>query len=320
MITIEVIEMKEHMIIQTTDLVKSFKGKAAVNGINLSIQKGEIYGFLGPNGSGKTTTIRMLLGLMKPTSGAIELFGNDVKRNHLHALQRIGSLVESPSYYAHLTGRENLEAIRKIVRVQKSRIDEVLSIVGLTADANRGVKEYSLGMKQRLGIAAALLGNPELLILDEPTNGLDPSGIHEIRDLIKNMPARYGITVLVSSHLLSEIDQMASKVGIILKGNLIFQDKIEVLRNRAKSQIKLRVQDTDRAKALLLTKGIAVSQENGALYLEENKDEHVTNVIRMLIHNDISVYRVEEERKSLEEIFLELTSGGDLHHVGHSAS
>jgi ABC-2 type transport system ATP-binding protein len=175
-------------------------------------------------------------------------------------------------------------------------------------------------MKQRLGIASALLGNPELLILDEPTNGLDPSGIHEIRDLIKSMPARYGITVLVSSHLLSEIDQMASKVGIILKGNLIFQDKIEVLRNKAKSQIKLRVQDTERAKALLLTKGIAVSQENGALYLEENKDEHVTNVIRMLIHNDISVYRVEEERKSLEEIFLELTSGGDLHHVGHSAS
>ncbi|GAA3318822.1 hypothetical protein GCM10020331_023190 [Ectobacillus funiculus] len=150
-----------------------------------------------------------------------------------------------------------------MLKFKKSRIDEVLSIVGLTADANRGVKEYSLGMKQRLGIAAALLGNPELLILDEPTNGLDPSGIHEIRDLIKkNMPARYGITVLVSSHLLSEIDQMASKVGIIFKRkSYFFQDKIEVLRNRAKSQIKLRVQDTDRAKALLLTKGIAVSQE-----------------------------------------------------------
>jgi len=204
--------------------------------------------------------------------------------------------------------------------VTDERIHEIVRMVHLDKRIHDRVKTYSLGMKQRLGIAQALLGKPKLLILDEPTNGLDPSGIHEIRDLIKNMPARYGITVLVSSHLLSEIDQMASKVGIILKGNLIFQDKIEVLRNRAKSQIKLRVQDTDRAKALLLTKGIAVSQENGALYLEENKDEHVTNVIRMLIHNDISVYRVEEERKSLEEIFLELTSGGDLHHVGHSAS
>lgn len=307
-------------MIETTNLTKKFKGKTVVDNINLSIKKGEIYGFLGPNGAGKTTTIRMLLGLMKPTNGKIELFGQNVKNNHIEALRKIGSLVESPSYYGHLTARENLEALRKILQVPKNRIDEVLSIVRLTNDANRPVKGFSLGMKQRLGIAAAILGNPELLILDEPTNGLDPSGIHEIRDLIKNMPKQYGITVLISSHLLSEIDQIATEVGIIMKGKIIYQDSIEKLRNKARPKIAIKASEMDKAKALLLTKGILFEKQENRLISENANDEIVAKSISILASANISIYRVEEKRKSLEEIFLELTNGGGIGHAGGSAS
>lgn len=307
-------------MIETTNLTKKFKGKTVVDNINLSIKKGEIYGFLGPNGAGKTTTIRMLLGLMKPTNGKIELFGQDVKNNHIEALRKIGSLVESPSYYGHLTARENLEALRKILQVPKNRIDEVLSIVRLTNDANRPVRGFSLGMKQRLGIAAAILGNPELLILDEPTNGLDPSGIHEIRDLIKNMPKQYGITVLISSHLLSEIDQIATEVGIITKGKIIYQDSIEKLRNKARPKIAIKASEMDKAKALLLTKGILFEKQENRLISENANDEIVAKSISILASANISIYRVEEKRKSLEEIFLELTNGGGIGHAGGSAS
>jgi ABC-type multidrug transport system ATPase subunit len=219
-----------------------------------------------------------------------------------------------------LTGRENLEALRKILQVPKSRIDEVLSFVRLTEDANRVVKGYSLGMKQRLGIASSLLGNPDLLILDEPTNGLDPSGIHEIRDLIKNMPKKYGITVLISSHLLSEIDQIASRVGIISKGEMIFQDTIEMLRNMAHSEIIIRVEDAQKAKSILLSKGLNLVYKENALILDEVKDESVAQVIRFLVQNGMPVYRVEEQRKSLEEIFLDLTAEGGMKHASPSAS
>ncbi|APH03535.1 ABC transporter ATP-binding protein [Bacillus weihaiensis] len=302
--------MKE--IIQTTNLTKRFKGRTVVNGVNLKINHGEIYGFLGPNGAGKTTTIRMLLGLTKPTDGYMELFGERVKSSHLQALKKIGSLVESPSYYGHLTARENLEALRKILKVPKSRIDEVLSIVRLTKDANRAVKGYSLGMKQRLGIASALLGNPELLILDEPTNGLDPSGIHEIRDLIKSMPQKYGVTILISSHLLSEIDQMATEVGIITNGTMIFQDSIDNLRNKAKAEISIKVDQPEKAKTLLLSKGIVTQMSEEYLLTNETTDVQVAKMVETLINGGQSVYRVEEKRKSLEDIFLDLTSEGGL--------
>ncbi|MBM7606346.1 ABC-2 type transport system ATP-binding protein [Metabacillus crassostreae] len=307
-------------IIKTNNLTKKFKGKPVVDKINLSINKGEIYGFLGPNGAGKTTTIRMLLGLMEPTNGQIELFGEDAKANKIKALKKIGSLVESPSYYGHLTARENLEALRRILQVPKSRIDEVLSIVRLTKDADRAVKGYSLGMKQRLGIASALLGNPELLILDEPTNGLDPSGIHEIRDLIKKMPTEFGITILISSHLLSEIDQMASQVGIISNGKMIFQDSIENLRSKAKAEITVKVQDTKKAKALLLSKGILTDIVEDRLISQDMSDEKIAAMINLLVTGGHSVYRVEEKRKSLEDIFLDLTSEGGLKHANSLSS
>ncbi|MFT4416154.1 ATP-binding cassette domain-containing protein [Fredinandcohnia humi] len=295
------------MIIQTNQLTKKFGKRNAVENVNLEIQKGQIYGFLGPNGAGKTTTIRMLLGLSKPTKGSIHLFGKDMKREKLSILRKVGSLVEYPSYYAHLTARENLEAVRILLNVPKTRIDEVLHIVRLSKEANRPVKGFSLGMKQRLGIATALLGNPELLILDEPTNGLDPSGILEIRELIKSMPTEHGITILVSSHLLSEIDQMASQVGIISKGKMIFQDSIEVLRKKSTSKIRMSVNDSEAAWKTLLTNGFHVDRQNNQLFIEQTSDESVASIVEKLVHNRFSIYRVEEERKSLEDIFLELT-------------
>lgn len=296
-------------IIETNKLTKKFKNRYAVETVNLQIKQGEIYGFLGPNGAGKTTTIRMLLGLARPTYGSIRMFGKDMKKEKLSVLKKVGSLVEYPSYYGHLTAYENLEAIRILLDAPKSRIEEVLHIVRLSKEAKRPVKGFSLGMKQRLGIAAALLGNPELLILDEPTNGLDPSGILEIRELIKSMPKEHGITILVSSHLLSEIDQMATQVGIISKGKMIFQDSIETLRQRSQSKILLKVNDTEKAWRMLLSKGIQAEMENKQLYLPHSSDVHVSSVIHELVHNRIEVYRVQEEKKSLEEIFLELTGG-----------
>lgn len=304
----EVKKMSEY-IIETNKLTKKFKGRVAVESVELKIKQGEIYGFLGPNGAGKTTTIRMLLGLAKPTYGSIKIFGKDMKKEKLSVLKRVGSLVEYPSYYGHLTAYENLEAIRILLDAPKSRIEEVLNIVRLSKEAKRPVKGFSLGMKQRLGIAAALLGNPELLILDEPTNGLDPSGILEMRELIKSMPKEHGITILVSSHLLSEIDQMATEVGIISKGKMIFQDSIEAMREKSTSKIAIKVNETEQAWRMLLSKGIQAEMENKQLYLAQASDEAVANVVTELITNRFSVYRVQEEKKSLEDIFLELTGG-----------
>ncbi|MFJ7934011.1 ABC transporter ATP-binding protein [Sporosarcina sp. NPDC096371] len=300
-------------IIETKKLTKKFGSRRVVNHVDLQVKKGEIYGFLGPNGAGKTTTIRMLLGLARPTQGSIQIFGKDIRKEKLSILKKVGSLVEYPSYYGHLTAYENLEAVRILLDAPKSRIEEVLSIVRLTNDATRPVKGFSLGMKQRLGIATALLGNPELLILDEPTNGLDPSGIIEIRELIKSMPKEHGITIVVSSHLLSEIDQMATQVGIIEKGRMIFQDSISALRAQSTSKIKITVNDAESAWKTLFTHGHTTNLNQDKLVIENGADQQVADIVKSLVQNDYSIYRVEEERKSLEEIFLELTSqGGEL--------
>ncbi|MFC5589585.1 ATP-binding cassette domain-containing protein [Sporosarcina soli] len=294
-------------IIETKQLTKKFGAKRVVNNVDLQVKKGEIYGFLGPNGAGKTTTIRMLLGLARPTKGSIHIFGKDVKKEKLSILKKVGSLVEYPSYYGHLTAHENLEAIRILLDAPKSRIDEVLSIVRLTKDAKRPVKGFSLGMKQRLGIATALLGNPELLILDEPTNGLDPSGIIEMRELIKSMPKEHGITIVISSHLLSEIDQMATQVGIISKGQMIFQDSITKLRQRSTSKIKLTVNHAESAWKTLLSHGYTTQRMQNSIFVENNSNEKIAEIVKALVQHDYSIYRVEEEKKSLEDIFLELT-------------
>ncbi|MGE7946048.1 ABC transporter ATP-binding protein [Lysinibacillus sp. NPDC093688] len=296
-------------IVQTENLSKSFAKEQAVSNINLQIRKGEIYGFLGPNGAGKTTTIRMLLGLMKPSSGTVKIFQKDLTKERINILAKVGSLVENPSYYPHLTAYENLEALRKILGVPKSRIDEVLEIVRLKDAADKKVKGFSLGMKQRLGIAASLLHNPELLILDEPTNGLDPSGIIEIRNLIKRLPSEYGMTIIISSHLLSEIDQMATQVGIVTKGKMIFQDSIEAMRRFAQPKVVIKVSDGEKGWRSLVANGIKAEHKDDLILFDECSDDKVAHIVQILVQEGISVYRVEEEKRSLEEIFLQMTTG-----------
>ncbi|WP_223070044.1 ABC transporter ATP-binding protein [Paenibacillus caui] len=300
-------------VIRTHNLTKKYHDRAAVNSLNLSIGRGEIYGFLGPNGAGKTTTIRMLLGLIRPTSGKVEIFGKDLQKDRLNILKKVGSLVEYPSYYGHLSAVENLEAIRRILNLPKSRIAEVLDIVSLTKEARRSVKGYSLGMKQRLGIASALLGSPELLILDEPTNGLDPSGIQEIRELIKRMPKEHGITVLVSSHLLSEVELMAGSVGIIAQGRMVFQDTIEHLQHQASSTIEMTVSEPEAAVWIARDSGLTGQLQEGRIHFDGLSNTQVAGLVRRLVENKHDIYRVEEKRKSLEDIFMQIVgTGGSL--------
>lgn len=222
----------DYMII-TEQLTKRYKSFVAVDGVSLHIPKGSIYGFLGPNGAGKSTTMKMLLGLTPPTKGSFTIHGKQFPNDRLSILKETGSFIESPSFYANLTGEENLDIIRRILGLPKSAVTDALELVGLSEFGGRLAKKYSLGMKQRLGLAGAMLGRPPILILDEPTNGLDPAGIHEIRNLIKSLPELYDCTVLISSHMLSEIQLMADHIGILNHGQLLFEGSLEELRQNA---------------------------------------------------------------------------------------
>ncbi len=229
--------MKE--TVKTHSLTKEYGAIECVSRLDMEVHEGRIYGFLGPNGAGKSTTLKMLLGLARPTHGEIEIFGKRLtNRNRLGILRNIGSLIESPSYYGHLTARENLKIYQTILGLPEKNIDKALQIVRLDRQQGKKTSAYSLGMKQRLGLASALLSFPKLLILDEPTNGLDPAGIQEMRELIRSLPEQYGMTVIVSSHLLSEIDQMAEDIGIIANGRMMYQGPLNMLH------------ETDRSKTL----------------------------------------------------------------------
>lgn len=224
-------------IVKTDRLTKKYGELMSVKDLNMEVQKGTIYGFLGPNGAGKSTTLKMLLGLVSPTSGEIEIFGKLVNdKNRIKILKNIGSLIESPSYYGHLTARENLKITSTILDVPDSNIDEVLRIVRLDRQQRKKASQFSLGMKQRLGLASALLSFPKLLILDEPTNGLDPAGMQEMRELIRSLPKQYDMTVIVSSHLLSEIDQLADDIGIIANGRMMYQGALSLLHETDKTK------------------------------------------------------------------------------------
>ena len=294
------------MIIATENLSKEYDGVYRVQDLDIRVKEGDIYGFLGPNGAGKSTTMKMLLGLVKPTSGTIEIMGKLFnEKNRKGILQSVGSLIEAPSYYGHLTGHENMELIRRLLDLPQKNIDEAIHIVRLENQMNKKVKNYSLGMKQRLGIAMALARKPKLLILDEPTNGLDPAGIEEIRELIKTLPSKYGMTVMISSHILSEIDQMATIIGIINQGSLIFQERMSVLDEQRKPQILLKTSDDDTAYRFLAK--LNPQRTLNGLQLGALTDEQTGAVVRELCSNNLSVYRVEEHRESLEDIFLTLT-------------
>ena len=295
-------------IVETHDLCKQYGNALRVAHLDLDVPERCIYGFLGPNGAGKSTTLKMLLGLVRPTAGSIQVLGKRVESaNRLAILRQVGSLIESPSYYGHLTGEENLRIVQTLRNVPEKNIREVLQIVRLDGQRGKKVAHYSLGMKQRLGLAAALLGFPRLLILDEPTNGLDPAGIQEMRELICSLPARFGMTVLVSSHLLSEIDQMADHVGIIREGELVFQDTLEALHSRSRHHLALRTTNNAVARNLLAQRDIRCTEEEGYLILPILSDEIAAHLTRFLAENRLGVVRLEERQKSLEDIFLELT-------------
>ena len=300
-------------VIETKALCKQYGPHTAVDHVELHVPQGCVYGFIGPNGAGKSTTMKMLLGLVHPTGGSVELLGHTLnEENRIGLLRQTGSLIESPSGYLHLTARENLAIAADLKGVDRKDIDRVLDVVHLTSAANRKVGQYSLGMKQRLGIATALLGSPKLLILDEPTNGLDPAGIQEMRSLIAAMPESTGATVLISSHLLGEMEQMVSQVGILNHGKLLFEGPLAALQRHARGGVLLRVLDAQRAVAVLQAQGIrAVTRpvQPDTLELPPLPDEALAALVGALAGSGAGVVGLTSQTKNLEEIFLSLTKG-----------
>jgi len=298
------------LIIQTQGLDFSFNRSGKIlDNVSLNVPQGSIYGFLGPNGAGKTTTLRLVLGLLRIQKGKIEIFGKNFLQHRIPVLKRIGSLIEQPSLYGHLTAKENLEIYRLIYQCNKSRIAEVLNIVGLENTGSKKAKQFSLGMKQRLSIAMALLHQPELLILDEPTNGLDPNGIIETRELIKKLNQEHNTTILVSSHILNEVERMATHVGIIHKGKMLFQGTLNELQQMKTRQTLLEVATNDNAKAVdILGLKYMPKQQNGKIILPFTNNEQSAVINRLLIQNGVDVYSLHPQQNDLEQLFIDITS------------
>lgn len=295
-------------MIETKDLCKTYGNRTVVDHLNLCVPRGCVYGFIGPNGAGKSTSMKMLLGLVHPTSGSVRLMGQEVtEQNRIRLLRHTGSLIESPSGYLHLTAQENLQIIADLKDVKHTEIERVLDVVHLTQDKDKKVGQYSLGMKQRLGIAMALLGNPEILILDEPTNGLDPAGIQEMRALIAGMPEKTGATVLISSHLLGEMEQMVNQVGIIHHGKTLFDGSLQVLRKHSQGDLNLRVLDVLKAMPILQRRGLPTVQKDGVLTLPPMPDFRLAEIVQELADSGAGVVELIRHTKSLEDIFLSLT-------------
>lgn len=296
-------------VIKITALYYSYSKEAqSLVDINLHVERGSLYGFLGPNGSGKTTILSLLLGLLKKQKGSIEIFGQELQENRINILKKIGSLIESPSLYGHLTARENLEVYRTIYGAPKERIGEVLKVVGLGDTGTKKSNNFSLGMKQRLAIALALLPSPELLILDEPTNGLDPSGIAELREFIKRLNREEGITILISSHILSEVEKMVSHVGIIFKGRMMFQGSMEELHHFQQKQSKLKVHTSDNEAAFRILKDYHPERVLENLLVTFNSIQDVADINRLLIKYELDVYLLHPQENNLEQLFMDLTS------------
>ncbi len=295
-------------VIEANHISRRFGKVVAVESVDLHVPPKSVYGFLGPNGAGKTTTIRMLLGLIRPDTGEVHVLEQALLANRLAVLQRVGALVEAPSLYPHLTGRENLEVTRRLIGAWPDQIDRVLEIVRLDQDAERLVRGYSTGMRQRLGIALALLNEPDLLILDEPTNGLDPAGIREMRDLIVRLPQEQNITAFLSSHLLSEVEQVATHIGIINQGRMLFQGTLDDLHARRREQVSLGVNRLSEASEVLTRAGWS-PRLNGNRYLHipiKRRDEPV-KLNALLVGQGFEVDHLSVDQPSLEDIFLELT-------------
>lgn len=296
-------------VIETKALCKQYGPHTAVDHVELHVPQGCVYGFIGPNGAGKSTTMKMLLGLIHPTAGRVRLLGQELtEKSRLPLLRQTGSLIESPAGYLHLTAQENLEIVADLKGVSHKDIGRVLDIVHLTQDRSRRVGQYSLGMKQRLGIAMALLGSPKLLILDEPTNGLDPAGIQEMRALIRNMPAATGATVLISSHLLGEMEQMVEQVGIIDHGHILFEGPLTELQRHSRGNVTLRLLDPAKAAPILRANGLTAHSDSCVVTLPPLRDSLLADLVQKLAACGAGVVELTPHTKTLEEIFLSLTS------------
>ncbi|MGZ5287635.1 MAG: ATP-binding cassette domain-containing protein [Flavisolibacter sp.] len=299
----------DQYIIKTTGLSYHYsKNVQTLFDINLQIPKGSIYGFLGPNGSGKTTTLSLLLGLLPKQQGDIEIFSQHLNENRIAILKKIGSLVETPSLYGHLNAKDNLEIYRNVYGATRSRVDEVLEIAGLSDTGKKSVKKFSLGMKQRLAIALALLPNPELLILDEPSNGLDPSGIIELRQLIKKLNREMGMTIVISSHLLSEVEKMVSHVGIIYKGKMLFQGSLSELHlfQQKTTRLFINTSDNEAAAKILHDYHPEIMEEMVSVPFHDL--HQVAAINRTITQNNIDVYLLRPKENDLEQLFIDLTT------------
>lgn len=296
------------VVLQTEDLTKRFGRRVAVDDLSMRVERGNIFGFLGQNGAGKSTTIRMALGLVRPTSGRVRLLGHDMAKHPLRALARTGAIVETPAFYEGYSGLQNLRLLAAMSGgADQKRINQVLDIVGLRARAHDKVRVYSHGMRQRLGIAQALLPAPEVIILDEPTDGLDPQGIHEVRALIRRLRDELNLTVLLSSHLLNEVEQTCDRVAIIDHGRLLYQGTIEALIDKEKT-VKLTVDRLDEAYKILTADPALVVSRNGtqSLYVKM-ADDRIADVNRLLVERGIRVMELSPQRETLEQVFLRLT-------------
>ena len=295
--------------IETKNLTHKFsENQIVLNNINLHIPCGSIYGFLGPNGAGKTTTLRLILGLLKTQEGTITIFDKTFENDRIEILKNIGSLIESPSLYGHLTATENLEILQKFYQCPKSRIAEVLDIVGLSDTGNKKASQFSLGMKQRLSIAVALLHNPTLLILDEPTNGLDPNGIIEIRELLKKMNTENNMTIVISSHLLAEIEKMVTHVGIINKGVVLFEGTLAELQKKQtlNSVVCFETNNQEITRDIIASNGLIPTLNNGILSIPIIEKEKIAKLNKQIVEKGIAVYQISTVKDDLESIFIDL--------------
>jgi len=296
------------MVIDTKGLSFHFGSQQVVKSLSLQVPEGSIYGFLGPNGAGKTTTIKMLLNLLQTDQGSIHIFGKELTSNRIEILSQIGSLIEQPAIYGHLSGKENLANRALLLQVPESRVDEMLTLVHLKDAANKKASKYSLGMKQRLGIALALLSDPKLLILDEPTNGLDPNGIIEIRELLIRLVSQYKKTVFVSSHLLAEVERMATHVGIIDRGELLFQGSIKDLEAISQPQVQIEVNNTVDVANFLKKQGFTVSDiSEDQLLIPFTSKMQMAELNTLLVNNNYQVFSIHKTHKDLEKLFLDIT-------------
>jgi ABC-2 type transport system ATP-binding protein len=297
--------------LETRNLTHTFsEGDVVLNNINLKIPEGSIYGFLGPNGAGKTTTLRLILGLLKKQVGEIIIFNKTFEKDRIEILQSIGSLIESPSLYAHLTARENLLILQKIYDCPKERVEEVLEIVGLADTGNKKAGKFSLGMKQRLSIALALLHNPSLLILDEPTNGLDPNGIIEMRELLKKLNEVNKITIIISSHLLSEIEKLVTDIGIIHKGSILFQGTLKELQMKQAmtAAVVFETNNNEQTMEVMKAHHLEPVALNGQVTISLEDKQKIADLNKDLIQKGIDVYQINRIQNDLESIFIDLVS------------